>query len=213
MTSPLVHGPRDGNAITGVVLCGGAGRRVGGADKPLLPWRGRPLIEHVIARLDPQVEGLLISANRNIGRYARYGRVITDALPDFPGPLAGIHAALGICPTPWLLACPGDAPDLPMDLAERLLAAAKAGIEGAEPATAAVAHDGERIQPLPVLLHTSTRTSLGTYLARGCRSVHGWLAEIAPAVADFSGAAAAFRSRNSPDDFEEPDHSPICDCR
>lgn len=213
MTSPPVHRARDGEAITGLVLCGGAGRRVGGADKPLLPWRGRPLIEHVVERLSPQVGGLLISANRNIDRYARYGRVITDALPGFPGPLAGIHAALGICPTPWLLACPGDAPELPRDLAQRLLTAVKAGCRTGAPATAAVAHDGERMQPLPLLVHCSMLTSLETYLACGGRSVHGWLANISTAVAEFSREAAAFRSRNSPGDFDDPDHSPICDCR
>lgn len=214
-------GPSDGArqplrdvAITGLVLCGGAGRRMGGADKPLLPWRGRPLVEHVIERLRTQVDHIVISANRNLERYAVYGRVITDAMPDFPGPLGGVHAALAVCRTPWLLVCPGDTPDLPLDLADRLLAAAlESSSEPDLPARAAVAHDGQRIQPLPLLVHVSQCASIGAYLANGQRSVHGWLEQVRPALAHFDGEAAAFRSRNTLEELEDGGHSPICDWR
>jgi molybdopterin-guanine dinucleotide biosynthesis protein A len=201
-------------AITGLVLCGGAGRRMGGADKPLLHWRGRPLVEHVIERLHGQVDHIVISANRNLERYAVYGPVVTDTMPGFPGPLGGIHATLALCTTPWLLACPGDTPELPLDLADRLLTAAlQSSSDRALPARAAIAHDGQRMQPLPLLVHVSQRASIGAYLANGQRSVHGWLERARPAIADFDGEAAAFHGRNTLEDLADGGHSPICDCR
>lgn len=98
--------------VAAVILAGGQGRRMGGADKGLLDYRGRPLVEWVLDALAPQVAEILISANRNLDRYARYGRrVLPDALPDFPGPLAGVLAALDAVDTEWLLAVPCDTPD------------------------------------------------------------------------------------------------------
>ena len=110
--------------VTLVVLAGGEGRRMGGVDKGLQPFRGRPLIEHVIERVGPQTAGVLISANRNRDQYARYGYPVTaDLRPDFPGPLAGIEAALTRLATPWALVAPCDLPGLPLDLRARLGAA------------------------------------------------------------------------------------------
>ena len=102
-------------AITGIVLCGGEGRRVAGADKPLLNYHGRPLIEWVLDALKPQVDRLLISTNRNSESYAAYGRVIADELPPYAGPLAGIVSCLRRCPTELAFVCPGDVPHLGVD--------------------------------------------------------------------------------------------------
>ena len=111
--------------ITGLILAGGMGRRMGGADKGLLLLHGRPLAALSLERLRPQVGSLFISANRNLDIYAALGpEVLPYLLPDYPGPLAGIHAALSRIETPWLATCPCDSPYLPSDLVERLTAAA-----------------------------------------------------------------------------------------
>ncbi len=113
-------------AITGLILAGGAGRRMGGADKGWVVYQGTPLIESVLARLTPQVDGILISANRTLERYAALGYpVVQDDSSDFQGPLAGILAGLAACPTPWLQLAPCDTPYFPDDLVHRLRSAAR----------------------------------------------------------------------------------------
>ncbi|MGB9128090.1 MAG: molybdenum cofactor guanylyltransferase, partial [Thiobacillus sp.] len=99
--------------VAAVILAGGQGQRMGGADKGLIGYRGRPLIEWALAALSPQVGEILISANRNFETYAAYGhRVLPDTLPDFPGPLAGVLAALEAVNVDWLLVVPCDTPHL-----------------------------------------------------------------------------------------------------
>ena len=182
------------SASTGVILCGGRGRRLGGADKPLEAFRGRPLVAWVAERLAPQVGTLLISANRNLERYARYGRVVRDRLPGFGGPLFGLDAALAVTDGPRLFVCPGDGPCLPGDMVGRLESALGA-------ADAAVANDGERRQPLFLLIPTSSRADLGAYLDAGGRSVHGWLERLRVVDVHFDDPQA-FRNVNVPDDFQ-----------
>ncbi|MGB9355863.1 MAG: molybdenum cofactor guanylyltransferase MobA, partial [Azonexus sp.] len=110
--------------ITGVVLAGGLGRRMGGVDKGLQLLNGRPLVSHVIERLAPQVDELLINANENGERYAAFGhRVVPDQIPDFAGPLAGVHAALSAAAYPLVATAPCDSPFLPADLVFRLFSA------------------------------------------------------------------------------------------
>jgi len=184
-----------------LVLCGGAGRRVGGADKPLLLWEGRPLIEHVLDRLQADTAETLVSANRNLDRYERYGRVLTDVTPGHPGPLAGISAGLQACTTEWLLTCPGDMPRLPADLLIRLSQAIE--IDGAICAAAASRTD-HGLEPLPALLHKSLADALSKHLEQATdqeRSVRGWLSSIGAAWADYRGAEALFASLNHLDDF------------
>ena len=176
-----------------VVLCGGRGSRLGGVDKPLQLYRGRPLVEEVTARLAPQVDSLLISANRNLEQYARYGRVVSDRLPGYAGPLAGLDAALSVAHGERLVVCPGDAPDLPRDLVSRLLAALG-------DADAAVAHDGQRRQPLFLLLRCRCRADLAAYLDAGGRSAHGLLARLRVVEVRFEDPGA-FRNLNEADDF------------
>jgi molybdopterin-guanine dinucleotide biosynthesis protein A len=123
----------DGAArITGVILAGGRGRRMGGVDKGLQELRGRPLLAWVIERFGPQVDELLINTNQNGDRYAVFGhRVLADQIPDFAGPLAGLHAALTAATHSLLATVPCDAPFLPDDLVLRLLQALTAS--GARP--------------------------------------------------------------------------------
>ncbi len=182
-------------SIAGVILAGGRGRRMGGQDKGLLPLHGRPLVAHLIERLAPQVDELLISANRNLDAYQAFGLpVVSDNLEGFQGPLAGILAALRRVRHPWLLVVPCDTPLVPADLAARLQTAAEA-----QRRPAAVVHDGERLQPLHLLVSTHLADDLGAWLAGGGRRLESWLERHRPAVADFSDQPHAFVNLNTPE--------------
>jgi molybdopterin-guanine dinucleotide biosynthesis protein A len=184
--------PRREN-ITGVILAGGAARRMGGVDKGLMELGGRPLIEWVIDRLAPQVGRLLINANRNRERYAAYGYpVVADAMTGFQGPLAGVAAALAAVDTPWILTLPCDGPDPPPDLAERLAAALRA-----EAAELAVASDGRLVQPVHALIPVALAQDLRAFLAAGERKVGRWYARHRAARADFSDRPGCFANINS----------------
>jgi len=159
--------------ISGVVLCGGAGRRFGGTEKPLLALGGRPLVAHLLERLAGQVDEVVISANRHAERYEALGvAVIPDQVTGF-GPLAGIAAALPHCGGEYLFVCPGDSPGLADDLVGRL----HASLERAGAATdVAIANDGVRDQVLFLLMRRRAAETVAPYLAEGGRSVFGWLA-------------------------------------
>ncbi len=184
------------NPVTGLILAGGAGSRMGGKDKGLLPYRGRPLIAHVIERLAPQVTGLLISANRNLDTYGAFGYpVLPDVLSDYQGPLAGLAAGLVACPTPWLLTCPCDCPDLPDDLVIRLFAAVENGRTNI-----AVASVAGYMQPTFQLCRREMLPELEAYLAAGGRKVGAWCREQGATVVDFPDASA-FENLNTPSDL------------
>lgn len=169
---------------------------MGGADKGLLLYRGKPLVAHVIERLAPQTDRLIISANRNLEAYAAYGHpLVGDALPDYPGPLAGLAAGLATCATEWLLCTPCDCPALPLDLADRLLSAAKEN-----DASLAVATTKEGMQPTFQLCHRELLPALEAFLARGERRVGQWCREQGAAEAYFENAAA-FANFNTPDEL------------
>ena len=168
---------------------------MGGADKGLVEYQGRPLIEWVLAALAPQVGEIVISANRNLERYAAYGRrVLPDTLPDFPGPLAGVLAALYAVTADWLLVVPCDTPHLPADLAFRLLGAAQL-----ESVPLVVAEDEARVHHSCFLVHADQRDNLAAFLARGERAVRLWQAELSSTRVRFD--AAAFANINRPDDL------------
>src|SRR5581483_506232 len=132
-------------AITGLILAGGRGSRMGGVDKGLQVLRGKPMIEWVLARFAPQVNEVLINANQNVERYARLGRrVVPDDIGGYAGPLAGLHAGLQVAAHPLVATCPCDSPFLPPDLVARLRAALER--DGAD---LAVAETGQ--QPPPVV--------------------------------------------------------------
>ncbi|WIT10411.1 molybdenum cofactor guanylyltransferase [Paucibacter sediminis] len=185
--------------ITGLLLCGGRGSRMGGVDKGLQPLQGRPLVEHVLERLGPQVGTLLINANRNLARYGAYGHaVLADASADYAGPLAGLLAGLQACRTRWLLAVPCDAPRLPLDLAARLLRAAeREGAAVALPVT-------ERVQPVFCLLRQDLAPGLSAYLAGGGHRVEACLRAQPHVLVPFDrdGDAAAFFNANSLDELQ-----------
>ncbi|RFU46704.1 molybdenum cofactor guanylyltransferase MobA [Paraburkholderia sp. DHOC27] len=167
--------------ITGLVLAGGRGTRMGGVDKGLQRLHGEPLAAHVIKRLAPQTGALLISANRNTAAYAElaapYGaRVVADTLPGFPGPLAGLLAGLRAAGTEFVLSAPCDSPGLPDDLAARLSEAL--ATHGADIATVTTrdSHGTPSIHPVFALLRTSLADDLAAFLDAGERKVRAWYA-------------------------------------
>jgi molybdenum cofactor guanylyltransferase len=185
------------DSITGLILAGGQGARVGGADKGLLELHGLPLVEHALGRLAPQVSSVMISANRNLDRYrALVPRVLSDAPGGtelFRGPLAGIHVGLAHAPTAWVAVVPCDAPQLPRTLVARL-----ADAVNSRGALAACARAGGRLQSVFCLLHASLVPSLAAYIERGGRAVHPWLAEVGTVAVDFDDSAG-FRNINTAD--------------
>lgn len=186
-------------AITGVILAGGRGRRMGGVDKGLQDLNGRPLVQWVLERLAPQVDQVMIIANQNLGRYGEFGcTVLPDRIPDFAGPLAGLHAALSQTTNPLLLTVPCDSPFLPHDLVARLHDALQAA--GAE---LAVARSGERIQRAFSLLRRELLPQLDAFLAAGGRQVGQWHAALNLVAVDFDAAADAFVNLNTAADLAQ----------
>lgn len=185
--------------IIGAILAGGQARRLGGIDKGLVDIGGRPLVEWILDALLPQVDGLVINANRNEDRYGRYGfPVVPDRLPNHQGPLAGIAAVLAqVPPDGAVLTVPCDSPIPPADLAARLSAALEAGR-----GDLAVAHDGERLQPVHALVPAPLLPRLETFLADGGRKVGLWLASQRVAVVDFADRRDCFLNLNRPQDLE-----------
>lgn len=177
----------DAPAVSGLILAGGAGRRVGGADKGWLEHQGTPLVHHVHSRLAPQVDEIIISANRSQARYATLGRVVGDTHrsdeADYAGPLAGIEAGLAAAHNDWVLCVPCDTPELPRDLLATLWA-------GLGRARLAVACCGGHWQPTVCLLHQSLQGAAAAALAAGERKLRAWQAAQAMVLVDFADAAA-----------------------
>lgn len=182
--------------LTGLVLAGGMGRRMGGIDKALVPLNGRALLAHVVERLRPQVSELLVNANGDPARFAGFGdRVIEDVIGDRPGPLAGLHAGLIHARHPWVLSVPCDSPRLPLDLGARLGQSIQES--GAE---IAVARSGGRVHPVFGLLSATLADPLRDYLEAGGRAVMGWLETRRFVIVDFDDAGA-FTNVNTPEDL------------
>ena len=183
--------------VTGVVLAGGQGRRMGGVDKGLVPFRGASMAAHAIARLAPQVGAILVNANQNAEAYAALGhRVVPDAVGGFAGPLAGLHAGLSAATTPFVATVPCDSPFLPPDLVERLAAA----LERAN-ADVAVARTLDQPHPVFALVRTSVRPHLEAFLAGGGRKIDAWYATLAAVEVPFDDEADAFRNINTRDEL------------
>jgi molybdopterin-guanine dinucleotide biosynthesis protein A len=191
--------------ITGVILAGGLGRRMGGMDKGLQEVDGQPLVQRVLARLAPQVDSVMISANRNLERYAIFGcPVLPDKIPDFAGPLAGLHAALSQANSSLLVTVPCDSPFLPTDLVRRLHAALEA--EGAE---LAVARTGDQMQRAFCLMRCEILPKLSAFLASGGRKVWLWHASLKAAEVAFDDESAAFSNINTPEDLALCEKRPV----
>lgn len=149
-----------------LVLAGGRATRMNGNDKGLVLWQGQTLISHVLKNL-PQND-VVISCNRHLDAYAHYGRVVSDNTPNFAGPLAGIAAALPLCQHDWVVVSACDMPCLPTNIALTLW-------QQIDDNLIAVAHDGEHLQPLLMLVHKSLAQDIEQQVAQGFSSVYKWL--------------------------------------
>lgn len=182
--------------ITGLILAGGRGARMGGQDKGLVMLADQPLVAHVAARLRPQVNTLLVSANRNVAAYTQYGQVVGDISGDFEGPLAGLEAGLTACTTDWLLSLPCDALGAPPSLASQLVdATADAGTLAAY-----VTLGDDALYPC-CLLHRSLLASLSAWLQQPDRAVRHWLTAERAVAVPIRGWTTPFFNLNTPDDL------------
>ena len=192
-----VAGVIDPQEVTALILAGGKSRRMGGKDKGLLPFGDRLLVEHVLACILPQVGKALISANRNQETYRRLGHpVVADPLAGFQGPLAGFLAGLENMQTDYLVALPCDGPIIVPDLVRRLAA----GLMEAG-ADIAVAHDGNRLQPVYALIHHRVLPGLRAALAQGERKIDRWYPQHNWVTVDFSDVPEQFSNINTPEDY------------
>ena len=177
--------------VSGIVLAGGLGRRMGGVDKGLQPLRGKAMVEHVLARLAPQVDDIVINANQNLERYAAFGhRVVSDRVGGFAGPLAGLHAGLEAIAHPLAVTVPCDSPFLPSDLVARLREQLGAN-------DLAVAKTGDQPHPVFALVRRSVVSNLETYLAGGGRKIDAWYASLQVVEVAFDDEPDAFRNINT----------------
>lgn len=192
-------GPED---ITGLILCGGKGTRMGGVDKGLQNHRGIPLALHAMLRLQPQVQQVMVNANRNLAAYESMGMAVwPDPVADYPGPLAGWLAGLEHCETPYMVTVPCDTPGFPVDLVARLAAALQA--EDAEIAMAATREDGRvQVQPVFCLLKADLMESLVSYLQSGQRKIDRWTAQHRCAQVLFDDSSAFFNA-NTPEELAQ----------
>ena len=201
--------------ITAVVFCGGAGRRLGGVAKPLIEWRGRPLVGHVIDRIAGQVGAILLSTGADPELYARFRRRAAPgpsgavqalrSSPDVPcravpdetpgeGPLGGFACCLDAVTSEWILTCPGDSPHVATDLVARLT-------PDAERNGVAVPHDGRRRQNLFLLIRRDRAHALADFYREGGRAIHRWLDAEGVAATPLPERADTFFNINTPDDL------------
>jgi len=184
--------------ITGVVLAGGQGRRMGGIDKGLVALSGRPMVDWVIERLRPQVDELIINANQNAERYAAFGYpVFPDQIAGFAGPLAGLHAALTRAQHPLVATAPCDSPFLPTDLVARLHAALRA--QGAE---LAVARTFDQAHPVFCLCRREVLPHLADFLGGGGRKIDLWYSTLKLVEVRFDDQEEAFRNINTREELD-----------
>ena len=189
--------------ITGLVLAGGRGSRMGGVDKGLQPLHGRAMVEHVLARLAPQVDDIVINANQNLERYAVLGhRVVSDRVGGFAGPLAGLHAGLEAISQPLAVTVPCDSPFLPADLVARLRQHLGAN-------DLAVAKTGAQPHPVFALVRRSVAGNLEAYLAAGGRKIDAWYASLRVVEVAFDDEADAFRNINTLEELGKMGTDPI----
>jgi molybdopterin-guanine dinucleotide biosynthesis protein A len=181
--------------ITGLILAGGAGRRVGHRDKGLLTWQGKPLVAHVHDCLQPQVGRLLISCNRNFASYHAFAALtVADGRDSFQGPLAGIEAAIPHVDTEFLVVVSCDMPQLPADLVQRLIAPLHTG--KADGPQISYAHDGVRAQYLCAAMKRESLATLPGFLDAGHRAVKDWYSSRRTTIVDFANQATCFVNFN-----------------
>lgn len=179
--------------ITGLILAGGQGSRMGNVDKGLQPFRGKPMVAHVLERFAPQVDDILINANRNLEQYAGFGyRVITDAIGGFAGPLAGLERGLATASHPLVATAPCDSPFLPVDLVHRLHTALLN-----KTADLAVAKTFDQPHPVFCLCRTLLAAHLRDFLSAGGRKIDRWYGTLNVVEVSFDDEEAAFSNINT----------------
>lgn len=189
--------------ITAVILAGGKGSRLGGQDKGLVSCLNKPLIEHILERIETQVATVLISANRNTGIYATYGYpVIKDKMLHYQGPLAGFSTAMSTAKTEYIITLPCDGPLISNDLVARLQNCLKDN-----PTKIAVAYDGQRLQPTYALIPIKWLTNLNEFLSNGGRGIHQWYAQNDVIQCDFSDIPNIFANINTEKQRQEIEHA------
>ena len=178
-------------AVSGVVLAGGQGRRMGGVDKGLQVLRGKPMAQWALERLAPQVDEILINCNQNLDAYARFGhRLVPDEIGGFAGPLAGLHAGLKAASTPLVVTVPCDSPFLPADLVSRLK-------DRLGENDLAVAKTGDQAHPVFSLVRSQVAPNLEAFLRSGGRKIDAWYASLRTVEVSFDDEADAFRNINT----------------
>lgn len=187
--------------VTGIVLAGGQGRRMGTVDKGLQQLHGRPMVAHVLERLAPQVDALIVNANQNPDAYAEIGepfgaRIVPDRVGGFAGPLAGLQAGLAAASTPLVVTVPCDSPFLPLDLVARLRDAMNL-----KPVQLAVAKTGDQPHPVFALVRVEVLGSLQQFLITGGRKIDAWYAALEVVEVQFDDEAEAFENINTRDEL------------
>mgnify|MGYP003384662177 CR=1 FL=1 len=195
-------------SVSGVLLAGGQARRMGGIDKGLVLYHNKPLISYALTLLKPQVDTLLINANRNIDSYQAFDlTVIKDSLDNYCGPLAGMLSAMQSVGTDYILTAPCDSPNISRQLRQRLMESLIL-----EQADIAVAHDGERLQPVFSLLPCRLKGELQDYLEQGGRKIDLWFKQYKLAIVDFSDQKDSFINFNHLEDLDssnQPIKAPV----
>ena len=184
--------------ITGLILAGGRGSRMGSVDKGLALFKGKPMVAHVLARFQPQVHEVIINANRSVDEYAAFGyRVIPDAIDGFAGPLAGLHIGMTRASHPFVATAPCDSPFLPLDLIARLATAMQK-----ENADLAVAKTFDQPHPVFCLVKTSLAPHLQSFLESGQRKIDKWYASLDVVEVAFDDDEAAFSNINTVEELK-----------
>ena len=183
-------------AVSGIVLAGGQGRRMGGVDKGLQPLRGKPMVQWVLERLRPQVDEIIVNANQNPEEYRKFGfQVVADDIAGFAGPLAGLHAGMKAVSHELIVTVPCDSPFLPGDLVSRLQ-------DSLGENDLAVAKTGEQPHPVFALVRRHCMESLEAFLAQGGRKIDAWYASLDVVEVAFDDEADAFRNINTREELK-----------
>lgn len=188
------------NHITWIILAGGKATRMQGQDKGLLKFNEYPLVEHIIRQIRPVAPRIMINANRNHECYQHYAPVISDAIPDFAGPLAGLHAGLLHADTPWVGILPCDSPFVDSSLLSRFIE------QISDEGLAYVADDGHDIQPVFSVLHQSLLSELERYLSSGHRRVRNFFIDHHAIHVDCQDIPSVFININTPEQLIQLSH-------
>jgi len=183
--------------VTGIVLAGGRGNRMGAIDKGLVNYRGKPMIASVLETLEQALDKIVISANRNIDAYRKFGYPVTsDSTREFAGPLAGMQSGLALTTTPYAFIVPCDTPGINTEILLRLFDRLGENASGL-----AVASINSKIEPVVLLLETNLLQSINSFIARGERKTGLWVQEQSGIPVDFSDHAEWFYNINRPEDM------------